>query len=228
MAGSGGRRGPLDRGRQYARRPAWPRLDYKAVIFLSTSRDTLWKHGTAVSTDSGCQHDDQCAPRRRQNRAAPVHPRRRRLRRHPQRVRHRVQLALVRRPARQRQLLRPRRSPERHGRDRGRGLSTAGLPARGLQGRVVQPGAVPDQGEVPGHRRREHTAPREARRTRATATSIRSPGASTTTAAAPGSPRSVTTPRPSPTVRDSRPGSSSRSLIVNGIMSAMGNIPFCQ
>jgi len=24
--------------------------DYKAVIFLSTSRDTLWKHGTAVST----------------------------------------------------------------------------------------------------------------------------------------------------------------------------------
>ena len=27
-----------------------PSSDYKAVIFLSTSRDTLWKHGTAVST----------------------------------------------------------------------------------------------------------------------------------------------------------------------------------
>ena len=27
-----------------------PGSDYKAVIFLSTSRDTLWKHGTAVST----------------------------------------------------------------------------------------------------------------------------------------------------------------------------------
>ena len=62
--------------------------------------------------------------------------------------------------------------------------STAGLPAAlAVQGRVVQPAAVPDQGEVPSHRRRGHAGVRSARRIRVTANSIRWRGASTTTAA---------------------------------------------
>ena len=77
-----------------------PSSNYKAVIFLSTSR--------------------------RKDRAAAVRARRRRLRRNPQCVRHRVQLALVRRPARQRQLLRPWRIPGRHGQDRRRGFVHVG------------------------------------------------------------------------------------------------------
>ena len=91
---------------------------YKAVIFASTSRDTLFAHGRADRSGARDEHRDQRASRRGQDGAAAVHPRRRRIRRHPQRVRHRVQLAVVRGPARQRQLLRPRRQPGRHGQHR--------------------------------------------------------------------------------------------------------------
>jgi hypothetical protein len=101
---------------------------YKAVIFASNSRDALFAHGRAIGPLVGHQHDgrsdaagqhvDQRLPRLGQGQPAPVHAGRRRLRRDPQRVRHRIQLALVRRPARQRELLRPRRQPGGHGPDR--------------------------------------------------------------------------------------------------------------
>src|SRR5213076_3146658 len=133
-----------------------PSSRYKAVIFASTSRDTLEaRHGHRA--DVGSEHHHRRAPRRGQDRSAPVHARGRRLRSDPQRVRHRVQLALLRRPSRQRQLLRPRPVPGRYCGNDCEG-SFDGRPAGtlGLQGRVVQPRALPNQGEVPPAHRRGH------------------------------------------------------------------------
>ncbi len=104
--------------------------DYKAVIFLSPTRDTLWKHGTAidpanaVNTRTNAHLDAAKTALRQFMRSG------RRIRGHPQRVRHRVQLALLRRVARQRQLLQPRREPGRHVLVVAQDPSTAGLPPR--------------------------------------------------------------------------------------------------
>ena len=105
--------------------------EYKAVIFVSTSRDTLWKHGTAVeptlavNTTTGAHLDAAKTNLRQYMRAGGGFVG------DPQRVRHRVQLAVVRRPARQRQLLRSR--PFQTGDVEivvNGDSSTAGLPAR--------------------------------------------------------------------------------------------------
>ena len=70
--------------------------------------------------------------------------------------------------------------------------------------------------------------PREEQCTRGTETSIRSLGASTTTVAVRGLRRSAMTPMAF-TDGSGFPGQQQfKSLIVNGILSAMGNIPFCQ
>ena len=70
--------------------------------------------------------------------------------------------------------------------------------------------------------------PREEQCTRGTETSIPSLGASTTTVAVRGLRRSATPPTAF-TDGSGFPGQQQfKSLIVNGILSAMGNIPFCQ
>ena len=112
---------------------------YRAVIFLSTSRDTLWAHGTAVSTTAAVNTTTNAHLDRRQDGAAPIHSVRRRLRRNSQCVRHRVQLEVVRRPARRRQLFRPWREPGRLGQDRRPGFVHVGHQQLRLSRRVVQP-----------------------------------------------------------------------------------------
>ena len=83
---------------------------------------------TTRSSSSAPRGTRSTTPPRR--RCGSVHPRWWRLRRRSQRVRHRVQLGLVRRPARRRPTVRPRRRADRHGATVDRhDASTKGLPA---------------------------------------------------------------------------------------------------
>ncbi len=186
MAGRGGRRGRLDRGRHA---PAANLNRYKAVIFVSTSRDTLWKHGTAVGADA------------RQSTRPPVPtstPAKTALRQY---IRagggfvgiHNAFGTEYNWPWYEGLLGNANyydhgANPGRRRRDRRQNdSSTNGLPQRfGFMDEWYNLVPYPDEREVPGDRRRGLARDASARRTPATATSIPSPGASTTTAAARG------------------------------------------
>ncbi len=160
-----------------------PGSDYKAVIFLSTSRDTLWKHGTAVSTTAAVNtttnaHLDAAKTALRQYMRAGggfvgIH--------NAFGTEYNWQWY---------EGLLGNANYYDHGafQDGMVKIVAAGFVHVGdqqlrLQRRVVQPGAVPDPCEVPRHCRRELAGDAQAQCTRATETSIPSPGASTTTVA---------------------------------------------
>ena len=216
---------------------------YMAVIFFSNSRDTLWDHGRAVnpafavSTTTSAYLDAAKVNLRQYMRAGGGFVG------DSQRLRHRVQLALVRRAAGQCQLLRPWCLPERHGRT----SSPAIRPRirRACRERLSRSSdewynlvPFPTNVKFLAHGRREPRWRQRTRRTPATATFhpvtwcqyydggrawITTLGHDALATA------DLSLPTNQPGGATYYPGADAfQKMLVNGIKSAMGLVPFCE